>query len=45
MDLREIGMDGQTGFSCLRIGSSNGLCEHNNEPLGSIKKAGSCLMN
>jgi hypothetical protein len=25
MDLREIGIDGRTGFSWLRIGSSGGL--------------------
>jgi hypothetical protein len=30
----------QIGFGCLRIGSSGGLCEHSNEPLGSIKKTG-----
>jgi hypothetical protein len=29
---------GQTGFSWLRIGSSGGLCEHCDEPSGSIKK-------
>jgi hypothetical protein len=25
MDLREIGIDGRTGFDCLRIGSSGGF--------------------
>jgi hypothetical protein len=25
MDLREIGIDGRTGFGCLRVGSSGGL--------------------
>jgi hypothetical protein len=34
---------GRTGFGWLRIGSSGGLCEHGNEPSGSIKKAGYCL--
>jgi hypothetical protein len=29
---------GRTGFSWLRIGSSGGLCEHENEPSGSIRK-------
>jgi hypothetical protein len=31
---------GRTGFGWLRIGSSGRLCEHGNEPSGSIKKAG-----
>jgi hypothetical protein len=39
MDLREKGIDGRTGFSWLRIGSSAGSYEHGNEPSGSIKKA------
>jgi len=34
LELRRI------GFSWLRIGSNGGLCEHGNEPSGSIKKAG-----
>jgi hypothetical protein len=34
---------GQTGFSWLRIESSVDLCEHGNEPSGSIKKAAYCL--
>jgi hypothetical protein len=29
---------GQTGFGWLRIGSMVGLCEHGNEPSGSIRK-------
>jgi hypothetical protein len=29
---------GRTEFSWLRIGSSGGLCEHGNEPCGSIRK-------
>jgi hypothetical protein len=35
----------QTGFSWPRIGFSGGFCEHGNEPLGSIKKAGYCLIS
>jgi hypothetical protein len=31
------GSMGRTGFSWLRIGSSVGLCEHGNEPSGSIR--------
>jgi hypothetical protein len=38
MDLREIGIDGGTGFSWLRIESMAGLCENGNEPSGSIRK-------
>jgi hypothetical protein len=38
LDLREIGIDGRTGFGWPRIGSSGGLCEHGNEPSGSIRK-------
>jgi hypothetical protein len=34
---------GRTGFGWLRIGSSDGLCEHGNESSGSIKKTGYCL--
>jgi hypothetical protein len=30
---------GRTGFGWLRI-ESNGFCEHDNEPSGSIKKGG-----
>jgi hypothetical protein len=29
---------GRTVFSWLRIGSSDGLCEHGNETSGSIRK-------
>jgi hypothetical protein len=29
---------GRTGFNWLRIGSNGGLCEHGNEPSGSIGK-------
>jgi hypothetical protein len=29
---------GRTGFGWLRIGSSGELCEHSNEPSGSIRK-------
>jgi hypothetical protein len=29
---------GRNGFSWLRIGSSGGLCEDDNEPSGSIRK-------
>jgi hypothetical protein len=31
---------GRSEFSWLRIGSIAGFCEHSDEPLGSIKKAG-----
>jgi hypothetical protein len=31
---------GRTRFIWLRMGSSGGLCEHDDEPSGSIKKAG-----
>jgi hypothetical protein len=31
---------GRTGFGWLRKGLVAGFCEHGNEPLGSIKKAG-----
>jgi hypothetical protein len=31
---------GRTRFVWLRIGSVAGFCEHDNEPSGSIKKAG-----
>jgi hypothetical protein len=44
--LREIQIDGQTGFGWLRIGSSGrllGFCEHGDEPLGSVKEIGHCL--
>jgi hypothetical protein len=40
MDIREIEIDGGTGFSWLGIGSRGGFCEHGNEPSGSIKKSG-----
>jgi hypothetical protein len=29
---------GRTGFSWLRIMCSSGMCEHGNEPSGSIRK-------
>jgi hypothetical protein len=29
---------GRTGFGWLRIGTMAGLCEHSNEPSGSIRK-------
>jgi hypothetical protein len=38
MDIRERGVMGRTGFSWLRIGSSDGLCEHGDEPSGSIRR-------
>jgi hypothetical protein len=40
IDLREIGIDGRTGFGWLWIASKAGFCENGNEPSGSIKKAG-----
>jgi hypothetical protein len=45
LDLREIGIDGRTGFSWPRIGCSGGLCEHGDEPSDSIKKAGYFLIS
>jgi len=41
--LERQGSKGRTVFGCLRIGSSGWLCDHGNEPSGSIKKAGYCL--
>jgi hypothetical protein len=38
--LSELGVRMWTGLICLRIGPSGGLCEHCNEPLGSIKHWG-----
>jgi hypothetical protein len=38
MDLRKIGIDGANWFGWLRIGSNEGICEHSNEPSGSIRK-------
>jgi hypothetical protein len=32
----------RTGFGWLRIGSSGGLCEHGDEPSGSIRKQDIC---
>jgi hypothetical protein len=29
---------GRTGFGWFRIGSNGGVCEHDNEPSGSIRK-------
>jgi hypothetical protein len=43
MELREIVIDGGTGFGWLKGGSSGGFCEKGNEPLGFIKKEGCCL--
>jgi hypothetical protein len=40
MNLREIGIDGRTGFGWLGTGSRVCFCEHDNGPSGSIKKAG-----
>jgi hypothetical protein len=40
MDLREKGWDGVTGSNWLRIGTSGGLCEHGDEPSGSLKLLG-----
>jgi hypothetical protein len=37
MDIREIGLEGSTGFIWLRIGTGAGFCEHGNEPSDSIK--------
>jgi hypothetical protein len=37
LDLRETGINGQTGFSWLRIRSSGGFCEHGDEPSVSIR--------
>jgi hypothetical protein len=34
---------GLTELGWLRIGSVAGFCEHDNEPSGSIDKAGYCL--
>jgi hypothetical protein len=34
---------GRTGFGWLRIGSNGRFCEHGNEPLDFMKKAGCCL--
>jgi hypothetical protein len=31
---------GRTGFTWIRIESSDGACEHGDEPSGSIKKTG-----
>jgi hypothetical protein len=36
---------GRTGFVWLMIGFVGGFCEHGNEPLGSIKKAGFFLIS
>jgi hypothetical protein len=36
---------GRTGFRWLRIGSSGRICEHGNEPSGSIKEAGYFLIS
>jgi hypothetical protein len=48
IDLRETGINGGTGFSWLRIGSSGWLVYGNdvngNEPSGSIKKSGYSLI-
>jgi hypothetical protein len=40
MDLREIGIEGRTGFSWLRIGSSGGLLWTRWWTFGFHKKAG-----
>jgi hypothetical protein len=45
LDLRDIGIDGGTGFSWLRIGPMAGFCEHGDEPSDSIKKARYFLMS
>jgi hypothetical protein len=36
LDLRDIGIDGANWIQC----PVSGICEHGNEPSGSIKKAG-----
>jgi hypothetical protein len=36
---------GWTGFSWLRIGSSGRVCDHGDEPSGSIKKSGPFLIS
>jgi hypothetical protein len=44
VDFREIGID---GANWIRLAQNRvrweGVCEHGNEPSGSIKKAGYCL--
>jgi hypothetical protein len=34
---------GRTGFRWLWIGSGGGLCEHGDEPSGSVKRVDYCL--
>jgi hypothetical protein len=44
MDLREMGIDGANWIRLAQYRVRwRGLCEHDNEPSGSIKKAGYCL--
>jgi hypothetical protein len=38
LTLGRFGWMGRTGFGWLRIESSGGICEHGNEPSGSIRK-------
>jgi hypothetical protein len=45
LDLREIGIDGANWIAGTLEGPVAGFCEHGNEPLGSMRKAGYVLIS